>query len=218
MIFEAFAVGKPLPVFKFQKDAIDIHENRHYRLEMDGTGGVRLQISHVRAFDEGLWRCIAFSRIGRAKCSAMLRICDKDRESGPFTSFIASAAAAPANESESAAPTLPNRQSRSLSTATSSLQTAALLEASVDEGGLVKSRAQWSEQLPAELHVPEGTTLELHCAVEKLVRRPLNFVWRKGARDLTVSRRHLIVSDAMAGSSELRILNVLQVNTIRFFL
>ena len=79
-------------------------------------------------------------------------------------------------------------------------------------GEAVQSQAQWSEPLPAELRLTEGARLTLHCAVESSVARPVRFVWRKGARDLTASRRHLIMSDTMAGSSELRVLNVLQID------
>uniref|UniRef100_A0A0B7BSV9 Uncharacterized protein n=1 Tax=Arion vulgaris TaxID=1028688 RepID=A0A0B7BSV9_9EUPU len=72
--FTCIATGKPMPVFKWQRDMISITSSKRVESEWDNQGHARLTLKSVKPSDGGLYYCVAQSRAGRAKCSAYLHV------------------------------------------------------------------------------------------------------------------------------------------------
>lgn len=75
-----------------QRDMINITAGKNVESEWDNQGNAHLTLKNVKPSDGGLYYCVAYSRSGRAKCSAYLHVKGKftpvDMGCCFFNSFI----------------------------------------------------------------------------------------------------------------------------------
>lgn len=57
-----------------QRDTIELDESDRIKIFADSRGNARMVIRQVRPHDQGLYYCTAYSKAGRTKCSASLRV------------------------------------------------------------------------------------------------------------------------------------------------
>ncbi|GFO38542.1 titin [Plakobranchus ocellatus] len=81
--FTCTATGKPMPIFKWQRDNITITGSKRIQSEYDNQGHTTLTLKDVKVTDAGLYYCVAQSRAGRVKCSAYLHV--KAKSPSPVT-------------------------------------------------------------------------------------------------------------------------------------
>jgi titin len=82
-VFMCTATGKPMPIFKWQKDMIPLAGSRKLEMEYDNQGHASLTVFKCTKEDAGLYYCIAYSRSGRNKCTARLNVKAKSEAASP---------------------------------------------------------------------------------------------------------------------------------------
>ncbi|ESO99755.1 hypothetical protein LOTGIDRAFT_173543 [Lottia gigantea] len=164
VVFECVAVGKPMPKFKWQKDMIELTDSSRITVIAERDGTAKLIIKKAKRSDAGLFYCIAYSKSGRCKCSATLR--------------VKAAARSPPREKQKRDEHLQKVWAERIYDAPEQLT----------EPG---KPPNFTLQLQHTVELWEGEKLKLDCSVDGLP--PPMVTWHKGYRDLSYGSRHRIM-------------------------